>query len=191
MVDLYREFLVQPTADRYRAATLAIATEPGSSAPSLLTLEQAFIEGQFETVSTLARQWTRHFALSPHFHRLAAIAALELGDADDAELERFTSAACLEGILNSGDGSDANPYLIADRADAQEVLTKLGLKSIRQSRIENENVLCDVFEVCARNKATREIWFTYAAVKENRETIAPVTQSTAKSKSRRPRKVTV
>jgi hypothetical protein len=162
MVDLYRKFLIEPTADRYRAALLAMANHSGDGVRSLLVLEQAHREGRFETIQSLVRQWARHFALSPRFHRLAAIAALELGDQEDAELERFTANACLEGIVASGDGSDARPFLISDRADAQEVLAKLNLKSLRQSLIENDGILCDVFEVRASAKSTREIWFSCA-----------------------------
>lgn len=181
MVDLYRQFLIQPNADRYRAALAALVSAAGNTAPSLLALEQAHHERRFETVRSLARQWGRFFALSPRFHRLAAIAAFELGDREDAELERFTADACLEGILQSGDGSDARPFLISDRADAQEVLAKLGFKSVRQSLIDNDGTLCDVFEVRTSAKSTREIWFSTAG----QSTPAQKPQKTAKTRSRK------
>jgi hypothetical protein len=162
MLDLYRQFLMRPTADRYRAVLSALVTDSSQACPSLSTLEQAHREGRFETVHALTRQWGKFFALSPRFHALAAMAAIELGDKDDAQLERFAADACLEGILKSGDGSDARPFVLSDRADAQEVLAKLGFRAIRQSLVDCDGTLCDVFEVRASAKSTREVWFSVA-----------------------------
>lgn len=159
MADLYRQFLTEPSAERFFAALAAFELPAKTALPSLESLSQAFSEGRFETVRTLVRRWSRYFALSVHFHRLAALAALELGELDDAELERFVADACLQGVLHSGDGSADHPYFLAHRADAQEVLAKLKLKPLRQSCLENAAGLCDVFQV-KTPKAEREVWFS-------------------------------
>lgn len=163
MADLYRRFLTEPSAARFQEAFAAFelpAKLPAQSAiPSLLELDQAFSEGRFDTVRTLVQLWSRYFALSVHFHRLAALAALELGELDDAELERFIADACLQGVLSSGDGSANRPYLVAHRADAQEVLSHLKLTPLRQTCVENEGSVCDVFDARAA-KGEREVWFS-------------------------------
>lgn len=159
MVDLYRQFLVQPTEDRYRAALLAADASSADAAPSLSSMEEALCEGRYESVRLLGRQWTRFFFLSPRFHRLAAIASKHLGDESDAEMERFAAQACLSGILASGDGSPERPYLICDRADAREVLTRLGLEVVRQSAAERDGRIYDVFEASQGGEAPCEVWF--------------------------------
>ena len=159
MADLYRRFLTEPSADRFQEAFAAFALPAKSAIPSLLELDQAFSEGRFDTVRTLVQLWSRYFALSVHFHRLAALAALELGEVDDAELERFITDACLQGVLCSGNGSADRPYLIAHRADAQEVLSHLKLTTLRQSCVENQGELCDVFDVKVA-KGEQEVWFS-------------------------------
>jgi hypothetical protein len=196
MVDLYRQFLVQPTADRYRAALKAFIAAPADAVPSLLALEQAFCDGCFETVRTLGQDWQRFFALSPRFHRLVALASLELGDQQDAEIERFAAEACLEGVLSSGDGTQAHPYLLSQSADAHEVLKKLGLKAVRQASVESQGALCDVFEVRDRAKATQEVWFVVAGAQvfagEPRKTArASAKKSVSASATRQSRKIKV
>jgi Domain of unknown function (DUF4919) len=186
MIDLYRQFLLEPSADNYRAALSALSNAESDAIPSLLAVEQAFCEGRYETVRTLGRQWTRHFALSPRFHHLAALAARELGDVEDAELERFTASACLEGILASGDGSQARPFIISETADAHEILAKQGHKTLHQTFVEVGKTLCDVFEVEAKGKESREIWFTFA----NR-TAGSAKKPNSKSQTSRRPKVTV
>lgn len=164
IVDLYRQFLVEPSADRYHAALTAFASEADDAIPSLLALEQAFYEGRYETVGTLGRQWQRHFALSPRFHRLVSLASLELGDQTDAEVERFAASACLEGILNSGNGSSEAPYLLSHGVDAQEVLAKLGYTILHQSVVEQKGKLCDVFEVAGDLNEPNQVWFELCSV---------------------------
>jgi hypothetical protein len=159
MVELYRQFLVEPSAERFFAALGAFDLPASIKPPSLESLDLALSEGRFDSIRTLARQWSRYFALSVHFHRLAAIAALEMGDADDAELERFAAEACLEGVLKSGDGSAERPYVIAHRADAQEVLAKLKFKPIRQKCVQTDQARCDVFEGKSA-QGEQEVWFS-------------------------------
>jgi hypothetical protein len=159
MADLYRRFLTEPSAERFFETLAAFELPANSAAPSLSQLDLAFSEGQFETVRTLVKLWARSFTLSIHFHRLAALAAFELGEVDDAELERFITDACLQGVLNSGEGTSERPYTIAHRTDAQEVLRHLNLQPIRQSSVDRSGSFCDVFEVRGA-KRDQEVWFS-------------------------------
>lgn len=191
--ELYREFLVSPTSAKYLAAILAFASDSDDSTPSLLSMEHACQNGQYQTASSLSAQWTKSFALSPHFHRLSAIAARELGHFDEAEMERFACETCLNAIIVSGEGSPSAPYLVAQRSDTQEVLAKLGVKAIRQMRRENDGRLCDVFEVSSTGKKTETVWFLLApdlvARPSNANSLER--QSTKNSKRRIRRKVQV
>lgn len=183
MADLYRRFLTEPSAERFFETLAAFELPANAATPSLSLLDLAFSEGQFETVRTLVKLWARSFTLSIHFHRLAALAALELGEIDDAELERFIADACLQGVLNSGEGSAARPYLIAHRADALEVLRHLELKTIRQCCVEKDGALCDVFEVSGA-KRDQEVWFSVYS-----KSSTPI--SGAKARPKRAKKVAV
>lgn len=193
VVEPYRAFLIHPSAENYLAAVLALASASDDSSPSMLSMEHACQNGQYETVSRLSSQWTRNFALSPRFHRLSAIAARELGDLDEAEMERFACETCLDAILVTGEGSPSAPYLVAQRSDSQEVLAKLGFKPIRQMRIENNGRLCDVFEVRSKSKKNEMVWFLLASeiVVTPGKASSPERQSTRKLKPRIRHKVPV
>jgi hypothetical protein len=93
--------------------------------------------------------------LSPRIHFLAAEAAEALGHADDVELERSLFVLTLQGLLTTGDGSPANPYVVCHSSDEYDVLAALGREAAGQSLVEREGRLCDVL-LCSDG---RQVWF--------------------------------
>jgi len=93
--------------------------------------------------------------LSPRIHFLAAEAAEALGHADDVELERSLFVLTLQGLLATGDGSPANPYVVCHPTDEYDVLAALGREAAGQSLVEREGRLCDVL-LCSDG---RQVWF--------------------------------
>jgi hypothetical protein len=93
--------------------------------------------------------------LSPLVHFLAAEAAAALGDEQELELERTLFVIMLQGLLATGDGTPANPYIVCHPTDEYDVLAALGLEAAGQSLVEREGRLCDAV-VCTDG---REVWF--------------------------------
>jgi hypothetical protein len=94
-------------------------------------------------------------ALSPRVHFLAAEAALALGDFEDVELERSLFVLALQGLLATGDGTPANPFIVCHTTDEHDALAALGHEPAGQSLVEFEGRFCDVW-TCSDG---REVWF--------------------------------
>lgn len=144
----YQAFLERPSAANYRRLRSAILALPDFDAGSLELHELAALcrrrrvrQAQRKLQSMLP-QW----ALSPRFHFLAAEVAASLGDADDAELERFAGSACLEGLLATGDGSRRFPYLVTYASDEQDLLDLQQRRSTKQALHEYRGRRYDVVE---------------------------------------------
>jgi hypothetical protein len=93
--------------------------------------------------------------LSPRVHLMAAEAAEAVGDLENGEVERFLFVLCLQGLLATGEGTPADPYLVCHATDEYDVLEALDLQPAGQSLVEHEGRLCDVL-VCTNG---REVWF--------------------------------
>jgi hypothetical protein len=93
--------------------------------------------------------------LSPRIHFLAAEAAEALGRGEDVELERSLFVLTLQGLLATGDGTRANPYIVCHASDEYDILAALCREAAGQSLTEYRGRLCDVL-ICADG---RELWF--------------------------------
>jgi hypothetical protein len=71
------------------------------------------------------------------------------------ELERSLFVIVLQGLLSTGDGTRANPYIVCHGGDEYDVLEAIGLEPAGQSLVEDAGRLCDVV-TCANG---REVWF--------------------------------
>lgn len=161
MQDELQAFLEAPSARTYRCVREALLDEVASASSDALSLT-ALVEltelaaaGEFAAVLARAEELSLAWALSPRVHYLAAVAAEELGDAETAELERFTFQACLEGILATGHGTAESPYLITYVSDEYDVAVALGLEPRSQALVEQPGCLCDVVK-CLDGE---ELWF--------------------------------
>ena len=128
MQDDFEAFLIEPTRaayERVRDALLADAAfrvEP----LDLLEAESLCASGDFAVARDRLVGLLYDWALSPRVHFLAAWAAAELADDEDAAVERFAGSACLAGLLATGDGSFACPYLVTYATDEYDLLATLG-----------------------------------------------------------------
>ncbi|HEY2414565.1 MAG TPA: hypothetical protein VGI40_20125 [Pirellulaceae bacterium] len=98
--------------------------------------------------------------LSPRIHFLAAEAADALGRLADTELERCLFVITLQGLLATGDGTKANPYVVCHASDEHDVLDALGREVSRQVVAEYSGRVCDVL----RCTDGREVWFDVTEV---------------------------
>ena len=82
--------------------------------------------------------------LSPRFHFLSGVAALETGDFARANWEKTCTRTCLEAIFETGLGTLEDPYLSTYPGDCYDVLMALGVAPRGQKLIDREGIWCDV-----------------------------------------------
>jgi hypothetical protein len=150
-------FVEQPCKATYLAARDAVLCE---SPLPLQTVEMAELDllleqEQYHALVDRLDALPASKVLSPRIHFLAAEAASALGHADDEELERTLFVLTLQGVLSTGEGTRANPYVVCHASDEHDVLAALGHEPAGQSLVEHEGRLCDVL-VCSDG---REVWF--------------------------------
>jgi hypothetical protein len=132
-----------------RAAPLPLATT------DLVDLEHLLEAGSPQQALDRLDALPASKVLSPRVHLLAAEAAEAVGDAENGEVERFLFVLCLQGLLATGDGSSADPYLVCHATDEYDILEALDLEPAGQSLVEEGGRLCDVL-TCTNG---REVWF--------------------------------
>ena len=93
--------------------------------------------------------------LSPRVHFLAAEAAQAIGQHAEVELERSLFVLTLQGLLATGDGTRANPYIVCHPSDEHDIVAALGKEAAGQALVEHEGRQCDII-VCSDG---REVWF--------------------------------
>lgn len=155
-------FVDEPSRQTYLAVRDAVlaASPLRIAAIDLTELERMLAEGSAPDVLDRLAAMPPSKVLSPRVHLLAAEAAEAAGDVAGGEVERFLFVLCLQGLLATGDGSAAEPYLVCHATDEYDLLEALELKPARQSLVEDGGRLCDVL-TCSNG---RKVWFDVTAV---------------------------
>jgi hypothetical protein len=155
-------FVDEPSRRTYLAVRDAVlaASPLRIAATDLAELEQMLGVGEAQRVLERLDALPPSKVLSPRVHLLAAEAAEAAGDIAGGEVERFLFVLCLQGLLATGDGSSAEPYLVCHATDEYDLLEALELKPAGQSLVEDRGQLCDVL-ICSNG---REVWFDVTAV---------------------------
>jgi hypothetical protein len=150
-------FVEQPSRSTYLAARDAVlARSPlPLAAADFAQLDQLLDSEHYEELLDRLDLLPPAKVLSPRVHFLAAEAAAALGQEADVELERSLFVLTLRGLFATGDGTPANPYVVCQTTDEQDVVAALGLEPAAQSLVQHGSRLCDVI-VCSDG---REIWF--------------------------------
>ena len=156
------EFVEQPSKATFLAARDAVLREcpRALAAGQIAELDRLLEQEDYQTLVENIDALPPSKVLSPRIHFLAAEAADALGNAADTELERCLFVITLQGLLATGDGTKANPYLVCHASDEHDVLEALGRQSSRQSLVEEAGRVCDVL----RCTDGREIWFDVTEV---------------------------
>lgn len=174
----------QPSKATFLAARDAVLCQSPLplAAAQIAELDRLLDQGDFEALRDRLETLPASKVLSPRVHFLAAEVADALGNSDDMELERCLFVITLKGLLATGDGTRANPYIVCHASDEHDVLDALGREASQQSIVDNAGRLCDVI----RCTDGREVWFdvTHAITKPK---VTPQKRRLARSRSpRRP-----
>jgi hypothetical protein len=156
------EFVEQPSKATFLAARDAVLGESPTTvaAGQIAELDRLLEEEDYQTLLDRIDALPPSKVLSPRVHFLAAEAADALGDLADTELERCLFVITLRGLLATGDGTQANPYVVCHASDEHDILDALGRELSRQAIAEYGGRVCDVL----RCSDGREIWFDVTEV---------------------------
>jgi hypothetical protein len=155
-------FVDHPSRQTYLAVRSAVlSAAPLHLAPAeLAELERLLGAGQAQQVLDRIGALPPSKVLSPRVHLLAAEAAEAAGDVAGGEVERFLFVLCLQGLLATGEGTPANPYLVCHVTDEYDLLEALELEPAGQELALHEGHMCDVL-TCTNG---REVWFDLSGV---------------------------
>ncbi len=176
-------FVEQPCKATYLAARDAVLCEsplPLGTA-EILELDQFLEQDEHQALVDRVDALPSSKVLSPRIHLLLAEAAAALGRMDEEELERSLFVLTLRGLLSTGDGTPANPYVVCHASDEHDVLAALGHEAAGQSLVEHEGRLCDVL-VCSDG---REVWFDVTDLLVRRAARKPLVARRPRAKRRR------
>jgi hypothetical protein len=147
----------EPCKETYLAARAAVLRESPwpLTAVEILELDRLLESAEHQLLLDRLSTLPPSKVLSPRIHFLAAEASEALGDMPEVELERSLFVLTLQGLLSTGDGTAANPYVVCHPCDEYDVLAALGLEAAGQSLVERESRFYDVL----LSTGGQEIWF--------------------------------
>lgn len=158
MRELFFAFLDNPTPETFQTIRDEVLRHENYDGYSrdLDEMDQAITDKRFAEVGPLFGAAQPNLLLSPGAHLLLAVAARELGNAEVADAERFICFRCLDGIIHSGDGTQAKPYRVLRTSDEYDVLAALGKQMQTQYLVHGEDGRSYDRMVCADGS---ELWF--------------------------------
>ena len=163
---LFQAFLEKPSKGSYLKVFEAVISHPKYDPYSndLHEIGQLVKKGQFKEAQAKLDESIPNLLLSPRAHLKASLAAEGLGNADKAAQQQGIAVKCIEGILSTGNGSKAAPYVVARPSDEYDVLRHLGRKrAFREfSKPKPEGKPLDIWH-CADNAEPAEVHFDITA----------------------------
>ena len=135
--DRFEEFLAEPDPQRYRKLRALVMADKAYNAGStaLEGVEVLLDHGRAAEARRRVRQLLPDWLLSPRAHRLAAEAARRLGDELGEQREWLVHRRCVEGLLTTGDGTRARPFLVTHVDDEYDLVEHLGKKLAHQDLV--------------------------------------------------------
>jgi Domain of unknown function (DUF4919) len=132
---LFAEYMRQPSPNAFLHLRQRIIDNPKYDPYSGADkdLEALVCEGRFAEVRPAFDAMLPSWLLSPKAHTLASVAAMQLGDQRTSLMEQFLASRCLGAILQTGDGSDEQPFIVTVVADEYDVLKSYGRRSLGQA----------------------------------------------------------
>ena len=157
MNDELQAFLGDPTFENFFNMRTAILADPGYEPHSLRLAELASLceQGRLDEVGQAISRMMPGWMLSPRVHLFAGYLAVQRGDDQEVETERFLLDTCLQGLFATGDGMRGSPYLVTYRGDEYDVLDALSRRACSQRLVERGS---SRYDVIACEDGT-EVWF--------------------------------
>ena len=161
MLELFIEYLKSQTSEAFLKARQAIIDSPNYDpyGMPLEPVEQLLEQERWTDAQEAIYAVMEELILSPRAHLCAGYIAEQLGDDKAAEMERMLAAACVDGILGTGEGTQEKPYLVTRVDEEYDVMQYLGKQMTQQSLTESGGVPMDRIQ-CSDGS---DLWFDISA----------------------------
>jgi hypothetical protein len=128
MMELFKEFVKSPSRSTYLAVFQAVSSSDIYSPYSneMSSIEGLVDQGRYEDARASLSESMPNLLLSPRAHLLMGFIAKKRGDEKGSEMERYLASSCAKGIVATGEGSRANPYVVLRTSDEYDVVKYLG-----------------------------------------------------------------
>jgi len=146
MIDHFQTFLEAPTTEGFLQLQNEIQQEPDFCAVGSFVdqLAQWCEVGRYESMFEQTQQMPYSWVMSPSAHLYSAIAAEQMQQWDDAEIERFLTETMLQGLLSTGDGSLQQPFRVTYLSDCQDILAFFSADVLSRRTIRTDIGLLEV-----------------------------------------------
>jgi hypothetical protein len=98
---------------------------------------------QYRKAASFLRGHLGNWLLSPRAHQMLAATHEKLGETEAAEMEKALAWLMLEGLLSTGDGTEAAPYQVTRLEDEYDLLEYLEKETTGQALVEANGRKCD------------------------------------------------
>lgn len=139
MRDEFMKFLQEPNRDSYLAVRAQLIASPAYDPYSrdLDQVEELLEQSGPQAACDAIQAALPNLLLSPRAHLLMSYLQHQLGNEDAAEMEMLVGQLCLQGILETGDGSAERPWLVLRTSDEYDVLQHFE-KELQQQALAGE-----------------------------------------------------
>lgn len=160
--ECFLSFVEEPALDTYLFVRERIVahTRYDPYSDELRQLELDFHAGEYSRVYKNAPRLLPIWNLSPRFHYLFGVSALETGDLATAEREKRLSRTCLFGLTETGDGTEERPFLVTYLSDEYDLLRCMDVQVRQQQVVDVDHRQMDVL----RAADGTEYWFDVTEV---------------------------
>jgi hypothetical protein len=155
--NLISDFLERTSGEAFTALRAALLDDAAFDFFSVEDDELASLVERGDNAAALAMLpgLMPNWLLSPNVHQMLADAARASGDETTAAREQYLARAALSGLLQSGDGSEARPYLVTHSSDEVDVVSALDREADEQERVRRPEGVFDVITLRDGGK----LWF--------------------------------
>ena len=150
-------FIEEETPESFLRLRDAMAASPGY-APYRDSPDRAdslIDRGDFANAKVVLLSLMPSYFLNPGIHLRLSFVLHKLGDEKGAGAEFGLGMRCMEGILSTGSGDRARPYLVLHTDDEYDLLEHQSKKSTQQALVQKDDRSFDV-HTCEDGS---EVWF--------------------------------
>lgn len=181
--DRFQAFLAEPTPANYLKLRRLVLDDKAyrASSSGFVDVQLLIDHGRLIDARARLRAMNPARLLSPRVHQLAAEVAHSLNDRDDERKELLIYERCVEGILCTGDGSRACPYLITHAGDEYDLIDHLDRRIANQSLLREESRSLEHVEC----QDGTDLWFDLTELHERLDAPPKLSKPRRPNRSRR------
>ena len=152
-----KRYLVEQTTENFLRLRDAVANSPGYQpyADNMSVVDGLLEQENYEAARSHLMAMMPNLILNPGIHKLISFVLHKLDKTDDSQAEFALGMLFTQGILSTGEGSEAKPYLVLHTSDEYDIMEHLGKQFRKQALVEKGDKHYDRQE-CEDGSA---IWF--------------------------------